>query len=330
MAFRDDRWSTEFSCEPMFVESAMEQERIESIEDYAENSEYSKNKLLACYPSWWNNTDVGCDRKAEYDLMCQQFLDPSFQQLSSVFRVMKTKIQMVRFNASIDGKGAISTMWWDRCRRDLVGMPILNPVSVGSPVTKLPKPVGTNSLLEEFNFFNGKFSRSMSYSYEDRFVSPILPLVVHYFYEVIHGPDYIHTHKGERLRDSLLCLGNLKAFCSSQKPVVDKLVMDYIFSNKTFPSDMEMLKIETAGEAFNYEGAMVRDKMMNSPSDVGSVVRFFTNAMIVANVTTSKEVKDPKRSVSTPLFATKIGILFETLEDKTSTHHRENIALYGM
>jgi len=97
-----------------------------------------------------------------------------------------------------------------------------------------------------------------------------LPLIHYYFYKVIHGPDYIHTHKGKRFRDSLLCLGNLKAFCPSQRPVVDKLVMDYIFSKKTFPSDMEMLKIETAGESFNYDGVMVHDRMMYSPSDVGS------------------------------------------------------------
>ncbi len=153
---------------------------------------------------------------------------------------------------------------------------------------------------------------------------------MHYYYKVIHGPDYIHTHKGEHLCDSLLCLGNLKASFSSVTSVVDKLVMDYIFSNKIFPSDMEILKIETAGEAFNYHGAVVRDKMMYSPSDVGSVVLFFTNALIVVNVTTSKEVKDPKQIVSAPLFATKVGILFESLEDKTSTQHRENIALYGM
>jgi hypothetical protein len=115
----------------------------------------------------------------------------------------------------------------------------------------LPKPVGKNSLLEEFHQFNGKYSRAFSYSYEDRFVEPLLPLIMHYFYEVIHGPDYIHAHKGERLRDSLLCLGKLKAFPLSLRPVVDKLVMDYIFIKITFLADMEILTIETAGEAFD-------------------------------------------------------------------------------
>ena len=31
-----------------------------------------------------------------------------------------------------------------------------------------------------------------------------------------------------------------------------------------------------------------------------------------------------------PLFATKVATLFQTLEDKTSTQHSKNIALYGM
>jgi hypothetical protein len=242
---------------------------------------------------------------------------------------MKTDIQIVRFNGIPDGKGNIATTWSDRCRRTLVGMPVFNAVSIGSPVTKLPRPVGKNSLINEFLTFNGKVSRAKSYSYEDRFVEPLLPLLVHYFYEVVHGPDYIHTLKGEHLRDSMLCLGNLKAFSASVKPAVDKLVIDYMFAKKKFPSDMKILKIETPGEAFNYDGSVVRDKMMYSPSDVACVVHFFANSMIVANVTTSIEVRDPKRRASTPLFATKVDLLFESLEDKTSTQHKENIALYG-
>ena len=171
-------------------------------------------------------------------------------------------------------------------------------------MTKLPRPVGKNLLVNKFHVFNSKVSRAMSYSYEDRFIEPLLPLIVHYFYEVVHGPNYIHTQKGERLRDSLLCLGSLKAFSASVKPAVDKLVIDYIYAKKKFPSNMMILKIETPVEAFNYDGSVVRDNMMYSPSDVGCVVRFFTNSMIVANVTTSNEVRDPKRCTSTPFFAT--------------------------
>ena len=250
--------------------------------------------------------------------MSQHFVDPSSQQLSPLYREFKTSFQIISYNAMKDSKGDITTVWWSRSQRELTGMPVLNSVSVGTPVTKLQKPVGTSELLENFVKYSGKTSRFMSYSYEDRFIEPLLPLIVHYFYEVIHGPDYIHTLKGERLRDSFLCLGNLKACCPLPRPVVDKLIMNYIFLNKKFQDDMETLALETADEAFNFNGNIVREKMMFSPSDVGSVARFFTNAAIVANVMTSKEVKLQKRNVSSSLFATRVSNLFETLEDKTS------------
>ena len=108
----------------MFVGSDIEKERIQSILNYAKNSNYSRNKLTACYPYWWDNTDVSSEREAEFALMCQHFLDPSSQQLSSVYKEMKTKIQVVRFNGAQDGKGGITTNWWDRCQWILFGMPV--------------------------------------------------------------------------------------------------------------------------------------------------------------------------------------------------------------
>ena len=68
----------------------------------------------------------------------------------------------------------------------------------------------------------------------------------------MHGPDYIHTHKGKHFHDSLLCLGNLKVFCSIHKQVVDKLAMDYIFSGRKRSEDWEIIANESVGESFNY------------------------------------------------------------------------------
>ena len=105
--------------------------------------------------------------------------------------------------------------------------------------------------------------------------------------------------------------------------------MDYIFSGREFPKDFETTLLEVLQESFNYEEFKVQDHMMFSPSDIASVVCFFINVMIVANVETAHEVKFNKKSPGIPFFATKVASLFETLEDKTSTQHKTNIALYG-
>ena len=130
MAFSDDRWTTAFPCEPMFEASEVEKERVATLKDYGANSDYSGNRLMACYPCWWDN--VESDRKAECELMCQHFLDPYLQQLSLVYDKMKTDIQIVHFNGIPDGKGNITTTWSDRCWRTMIGMPVLNSVSIGS------------------------------------------------------------------------------------------------------------------------------------------------------------------------------------------------------
>ncbi len=66
--------------------------------------------------------------RQRFALICHQYLDPSSQQLLSVYKK----------------NGGITTNWWDRCERIMNGMPVLNSVSVGSPVTKFPKPVDKN------------------------------------------------------------------------------------------------------------------------------------------------------------------------------------------
>jgi hypothetical protein len=78
MAFSDDRWTTAFPCEPMFEESLVEKERQATLNDYHDISDYFKNRLMACYPCWWDNVESG--REEECELMCQHFLDPSSQQ----------------------------------------------------------------------------------------------------------------------------------------------------------------------------------------------------------------------------------------------------------
>lgn len=328
MAYSDDRWWNAFSCEPMFLKSFIEEVRSEEFEDYSVTSEYVCNRLIPCSPVWWNNGICHQERNSEFSMMWQHFVDPSSQQLSPLYHEFKTRIQITRYNAVKDVKGVVTTLWWNRSQRVLTGMPILNSVSVGTPVTKLPKPVGAERL-QAYNKCTSKEARLLSYSFEDRFVEPLIPLIVHYFYEVVHGPDYIHTHKGERLRDSLLCLGNLKVSYPIPRPVIDKVIMNYIFSGKKLSEDNETLAKESPDEAFNYNEVIVRDRMFHSPSDVGSVTRFFTNVAVVANVLTSKEVKSQKNSVSSQLFAGKVSNLFESLEDKTSIQHKETIALYG-
>ena len=77
------------------------------------------------------------------------------------------------------------------------GMPVLNYCSVGCPVTKLLKPSNDSLLKKDFNVYATVKMNPIIYSYEHRFVEPLIPLLVHYFYEVVHGPDYIHTLKGE-------------------------------------------------------------------------------------------------------------------------------------
>lgn len=168
----------------------------------------------------------------------------------------------------------------------------------------------------------------MCYTYKSRFFKPPLLLFVHYYYEVLHGTDYIHTYKRECFRVSVLCFGNLKALCSLPRPIVDKLAMDCMFLECSLPDNFEITALETPDELFNYNESQVHDKMLSSPMDVGSVIYFFSDVSIVVNVNTSKEAKDPQRSPLVPTFAMHVANLFEILDDKSSTLHKENIALY--
>lgn len=105
--------------------------------------------------------------------------------------------------------------------------------------------------------------------------------------------------------------------------------MEYLFSGKTFPINFKAITNEVPQEAFNYDEIKVRDKMMVSPFEVGSVVYFFMKAMIVANVETSHALKSSSRKTRSALFAAKLASLFETIEDKTSTPNKTNMGLYG-
>ena len=192
---------------------------------------------------------------------------------------------MPKYSLMKDTSHKIVSDYGSRTRLKMKGMPVLNQVSIGCPITKLQSP-STEATKNEFDL-HAKTSREANrYSYEDRFLEPLLPLVVHFYYEVLHGPDYLHTLKADRVRDTFLCLGNLKASFPNDRHVIDKLAMEYMFSGKTFPLDFESLKNEVPQEAFNYDEIKVQDKMMVSPFEVGSVVHFFAKAMIVANVET--------------------------------------------
>ena len=328
MAFSDARWSNALCCKEMFFYSPFEEGRHNYDDSEDEEKISSNKKLCPSVPVWWPYDRYSTT--SEPHLMYQHFVDPSTQLLSRIYAAMKTPVHMSKFTATTDGNGDVSFNYSSRSRREMIGMPILNYVSVGGPVTKLETPSTVNPLREEFLQFHGSKSRSTSYSFEERFVEPLLPLIVHYYFEVLHGPDYIHTLKRDRFRDSLLCLGNLKAFCSLERPVVDKLAMDYMFSARNLPEDLVTAALEVPCDSFNYEEYYVQEKMMYSPSDVGSVVRFFSNVMIVSNVMTSHDVRTKTGKNMTQLFATKVASLFETIEDKTPTQHSANIGLYGM
>ena len=328
MAYSEDRWATAFCTHAMFRKSELEQHRKWQIEDYDDTSPYAMAKMEASVPVWWpgqcyNATNE--DRK-----MYLHFIDPSSQDLSALFRGLKTNVQLVKYNATEDNKGGVVSHFGTRFTRELVGMPVLNNVSVGGPVTKIQPPKSKEDpLFKEFDKFTGRNYTGMNYTYESRFLESLIPLFVHYYYEVLHGPEYIHVYKKERFRDSLLCLGNLQASFSLPRPVVDKLAMDYMFSQRALPTDFDFAVFETPDESFTYDEYLIRDKMLSTPMDIGSVVRFFSVVSIVVNVNTSKEVRDPKRNPQVPTFAKRVANLFETLEDKTSSMHKENIALYG-
>lgn len=62
---------------------------------------------------------------------------------------------------------------------------------------EIAKPPSSEITKKEFDLY-AKISREADrYSYEDRFVEPLLPLIVHFYYEVLHGPDYLHTLKAD-------------------------------------------------------------------------------------------------------------------------------------
>ena len=77
------------------------------------------------------------------------------------------------------------------------GMPVLNYRSLGCLVTELLKPSNDSPLKQDFNVYATVKMNPNIYSYEHRFVELLIPLLVHYFCKVVHGPDYIHTLKGE-------------------------------------------------------------------------------------------------------------------------------------
>lgn len=328
MAYSDDRWANTFCTHPMFVISKLETQRILHIDGYKTNSPYKSLKMESSVPGWWPGQCK--DASDEDKKMYLHFLDPSAQDLSSLFQGLRTKVQMVRFNAVEDKRGETIHHFGTRCIRELVGMPVLNNVSVGGLVTKLLPPKTKDDPLQgEFFLYTGKNYSGMNYTYEARFLEPLIPLFVHHYYEVLHGPEYIHVYKKERFRDSLLCLGNLQASFPLPRPIVDKLAMDYMFSQRSLPDDFEFAVFETPDGSFNYDESQVRDKMLSTPMDIGSVVHFFSVVSIIVNVNTSTEIRNPRRNPQIPTFATRVANLFETLEDKTSTLHKENLALYG-
>lgn len=91
-----------------------------------------------------------------------------------------------------------------------------------------------------------------------------------------------------------------------------------------------MIDDEQGNEIFDYNEDTVRDRMMHYPIDVASICRFFIDVMVVCNVITAKEFKENNKNCSSaPLFASCVATLFETVENKTSTQPKENIAFYG-
>ena len=79
-----------------------------------------------------------------------------------------------------------------------------------------------------------------------------------------------------------------------------------MFSQRALPTDFDFAVFETPDESFNYDEYLIRDKMLSTPMDIGSVVRFFSVVSIVVNVNTSKEVRDPKRNPHVPTFAKRV------------------------
>lgn len=330
MAYNNDRWATAVYTERMFVESEFNRVRFEENEEDVTVAEYRSSKLIPSFPRWWWGAPL--DTTKEPAVMHRHFLDPSVQQLGSLYRMMESPVFFPRFPQVVNTSDLSPNDLSYRTIRKFKGMPVLNSVTVGQPVTKMTKSFISTNRTDRFadllNFTSDKL-QVMSYTLEDRFVEPLLPLIAHYYYEVLNGPDYFHTRKRDRVRDSLLCLGNLKSHHTKWKPIIDKITMDYIYSGREIPENLELTIVEVPSESFDYDLVKVRDKMMSSPLDIASVTRFFTSVAIVVNVMTSKEVRHRKRNVTKPLFATRVATLFETIEDRTSTLHRENIALYG-
>lgn len=334
MAYSNDRWATAVCCAKMFTDSTFDAERHSKIDGYSSVSPYARNKLIPSFPVWWNTEYNDLEPTRVENLMCRHFVHPTVQQLIEIYRNMKTTIYFPRFVASTDGKVEKVDIIGNRTRREFQGMPILNSVSIGQPVTKLSKTTvktADPSKFNDFKLFTNDDSRVRAYSYEDRLLEPLLPLIVHFIYEVLHGPEYIQTCKAERFRDSLLCLGNLKAsYTKIQRPVIDKIAMAYMFYGRSIPKNFVSTIFQEPEVAFDYSEEYVRDKMMRNPTDIGSICRFFTSVVVVCNVITAKEIKEEKeRSLLKPFFAERVASLFERIEDKTSTQHRDNIAIYG-
>lgn len=68
------------------------------------------------------------------------------------------------------------------------------------------------SLIFNFLIFTNNNARANAFPYQDRLLEPLIPLIINFYYEVLHGPDYFHTHKAELFKDIMLCLRNLKAY----------------------------------------------------------------------------------------------------------------------
>lgn len=330
MSYTNERWATSYCVQQMYLESTVDKTRAEYVKDQKLTSNEEINmpymytpKLNPVFPVWWPGAKSNND---EHRLMYRHFLDPSPRQLSPLFRSMITSVHMPQFNGTIDSQGSITSNYSIRSKRQLRGMPILNSASVGSPVTKLHAPALDLALQKECKDWHGSY---LTYSYEERFLEPLVPLIVHYYYEVVHGPEYIEKKKGNRFCDTLLCLGNLKTYCKAGKPAIDKIAMHYMFGDRSLPPVLDDVIHECPLDCFNHNEEIYQDKWMFSPLDVGSVTRFFCNVSVLVNVTTSGEIHNSRRDPKKPYFATKVAALFEALEDKTSSSHKDNIKLYG-
>lgn len=153
MAPSDDRRG--FCSHWMFEEYIFEDVRKSYIADYYSTSPYLKQKITPSVPIWClDHFEQSAD---EDSMMHCHFIDPSSQELSMVFCGMKPNVQLVIFNAVQDSKGGVISHWGMRCMREFIGMPILNNVSIGGPVTKLQPPkTHDDPLYGEFFNFRGE------------------------------------------------------------------------------------------------------------------------------------------------------------------------------